>query len=98
MEAAACSPVAVTYDLLRHRAMRECGSGETMKIIRIVLLIANGVYLVLSVVGVVAFLRAADVLSLLSAIPLVVFIFLLAGNSPTSCGVRRAQNTPPIAS
>jgi hypothetical protein len=51
-----------------------------MKIIRIVLLIANGLYLVLSVVGVVAFLRAADVLSLLSAIPLVVFIFLLAGN------------------
>ena len=60
--------------------MRERRLGETMKIIRIVLLIADGLYLLVVVDGIVAFLQRGDVMSLLLAIPLAVFGSVSAGN------------------
>jgi hypothetical protein len=60
--------------------MRERRQGETMKIIRMVLLITNGIYLLTSVVGVVALLRAGVELPLPRTVGVFGFSFLLAGN------------------
>lgn len=51
-----------------------------MKILRIVLLISNGLFLAAMVVGVVALLRAGDVMGILGALLLVVCGSVLAGN------------------
>ena len=57
--------------------MRESTPGETMKVIRIVLLIANGGLLLIMVAGLLLVARSRN---FIQAIPIAVWSFILAGN------------------